>query len=80
MFDPLLQAPARPQNREPSPLTRAETNVLRRVAEGKRYKQVAAQLGVSESTVRSHLYNVYAKLEVGDRARAVLVATDRGWI
>jgi HD-GYP domain-containing protein (c-di-GMP phosphodiesterase class II)/DNA-binding CsgD family transcriptional regulator len=80
MFNPPSRAPGRPEQRQPSPLTRAETNILRRIADGKRYKEVAAQLGVSESTVRSHLYHVYSKLEVGDRARAVLVATDRGWI
>lgn len=80
MFEPAARTPARPEQREPSPLTRAESRVLRRVAGGSRYKDVARQLGVSESTVRSHLYNIYAKLEVGDRARAVLVATDRGWI
>jgi DNA-binding CsgD family transcriptional regulator len=80
MFDPAAGAPTRPRHREPSPLTRAETNVLRRIADGRRYKEVAIQLGISESTVRSHLYNTFAKLDVGDRARAVLVATDRGWI
>jgi HD-GYP domain-containing protein (c-di-GMP phosphodiesterase class II)/DNA-binding CsgD family transcriptional regulator len=79
MFDPAARN-ARPAQREPSPLSRAEANVLRRIADGKRYKEVATQLGLSESTVRSHLHHIYAKLEVGDRARAVLVATDRGWI
>jgi putative nucleotidyltransferase with HDIG domain len=63
-----------------SPLTRAEATVLRGVASGKRNRQIAAQLGISESTVRSHLFHIYPKLGVGDRARAVLVATDRGWI
>jgi DNA-binding NarL/FixJ family response regulator len=54
--------------------------VLRSVSAGKRNKQIAAELRVTESTVRSHLYHSYSKLGVGDRARAVLVATDRGWI
>ena len=79
MFDPAA-GPPRPEHREPSPLSRAEVNVLRRVADGKRNKEVATQLGVAESTIRSHLFNAYAKLGVSDRARAVLVATDHGWI
>ena len=35
---------------------------------------------LSASTVRSHLHNVYRKLGAIDRAQAVLIARDRGWI
>ena len=38
------------------------------------------ELGLSTSTVRTHLHNVYGKLGVMDRAQAVLIATERGWI
>ena len=65
---------------EPSPLSVRESHALRGLAEGKVYKEIAADLGVSTSTVRTHLHNVYAKLGVGDRAQAVLVATERGWL
>ena len=41
---------------------------------------IAAELGVSISTVRTHLHNVYTKLGVDDRAQAVLRATELGWI
>jgi HD-GYP domain-containing protein (c-di-GMP phosphodiesterase class II)/DNA-binding CsgD family transcriptional regulator len=79
-----LEAPGRPiprpERTDDSPLTRAEVVVLRGVAAGKRNKEVAKELGLSPSTVRSHLGSCYAKLGVGDRARAVLVATDRGWL
>jgi DNA-binding NarL/FixJ family response regulator len=44
------------------------------------YKQIAAELGLSTSTVRTHLHNVYGKLGAMDRAQAVLIATERGWI
>jgi DNA-binding NarL/FixJ family response regulator len=54
--------------------------VLRCLAEGKVYKQIAHELALSVSTVRTHLHNVYAKLGVIDRAQAVLTATDKGWI
>ena len=64
----------------PSPLTPMQEKALRGLAEGKMYKQIAADLGLAESTVRSHLHNLYRKLDVADRAQAVLLASERGWI
>ena len=64
----------------PCPLSARELDVLRHLAEGKVYKQIAADLDLSASTVRSHLHNVYGKLGALDRAQAVLMATDQGWI
>ena len=66
--------------RGPCPLSSRELDVLRRLAEGKVYKQIAAELDLSASTVRSHLHNVYGKLGALDRAQAVLMATEQGWI
>jgi DNA-binding NarL/FixJ family response regulator len=45
-----------------------------------RLKQIAAELDLSASTVRSHLHNVYGKLGALDHAQAVLTATEQGWI
>jgi putative nucleotidyltransferase with HDIG domain len=64
----------------PCPLSSRELDVLRRLAEGKVYKQIAVELDLSASTVRSHLHNVYGKLGALDRAQAVLMATEQGWI
>jgi putative nucleotidyltransferase with HDIG domain len=64
----------------PSPLSDRETAALRQLAAGKVYKDIAEDLGVATSTVRTHLHSVYAKLEVADRAQAVLRARDMGWI
>jgi DNA-binding NarL/FixJ family response regulator len=64
----------------PCPLSARELEVLRRLAEGKVYKQIAVELDLSASTVRSHLHNVYGKLGALDRAQAVLMATEQGWI
>ncbi len=63
-----------------SPLSEREAQVLRGLARGLVYKQIASELGLSSSTVRSHLHNIYGKLGAGDRAQAVLIATERGWI
>ena len=68
------------RNVDPCPLSNREVEVLKRLAEGKVYKQIAHELGLSTSTVRTHLHNTYAKLGAVDRAQAVLIATERGWI
>ena len=65
---------------EPSPLSTRETAIVRLLAEGKRYKEIALELNVTASTVRTHLHNVYAKIGVDDRAQAVLRVTEMGWI
>jgi NarL family two-component system response regulator YdfI len=59
-------------------LTGRELEVLQRVASGERNKEVAARLGISEPTVKSHLANIYFKLRVDSRASAVAVALERG--
>jgi len=65
---------------ERSPLSTRETEVLRLVADGKRDVDIAADLHLSVSTVRSHLHNVHAKLEVASRTQAVIRATEMAWI
>ena len=65
---------------DPCPLSARELDVLKKLAEGKVYKQIAHDLGLSTSTVRTHLHNTYAKIGASDRAQAVLTATHRGWI
>jgi putative nucleotidyltransferase with HDIG domain len=64
----------------PSPLTARETEMVRKLADGKVYKQIASDLNLQVSTVRTHLYNTYRKLGVADRAQAVLLATSNGWL
>lgn len=65
---------------EPSPLTPMQQKVLLGLRRGQTYKQIAIALQVSESTVRSHLHKTYERLGVVDRAQAVLMAQERGWI
>jgi putative nucleotidyltransferase with HDIG domain len=77
---PLPVASGRPRQVDPCPMSAREVEVLRRLARGMVYKQIAGELGLSTSTVRTHLHNVYGKLGAMDRAQAVLIATERGWI
>lgn len=65
---------------EPCPLSAREVDALRGLAAGKVYKQIAQELSLSVSTIRTHLHNVYRKIGAVDRAQAVLIARERGWI
>jgi len=80
VFDPPHDAGGARRRAERSPLSTRETEVLRLVAEGKRDAEIADDLCLSVSTVRSHLHNIHAKLEVPSRSRAVLRATEMAWI
>lgn len=77
---PLPASSDRLRRVEPCPMSTREVDVLRRLAKGMVYKQIAAELDLSTSTIRTHLHNVYGKLGAMDRAQAVLIATERGWI
>jgi len=80
MYELPNPAQARQRQIEPCPLSARELGVLQRLAEGKVYKQIAHELTLSTSTVRTHLHNIYGKLGAVDRAQAVLMATERGWL
>jgi putative nucleotidyltransferase with HDIG domain len=69
-----------PLGSQPCPLSMRERDALRGLAEGKVYRQIAEDLQLSPSTVRSHLHHVYVKLGVHDRAQAVILARSRGWV
>jgi DNA-binding CsgD family transcriptional regulator len=51
-------------------LTAREREILRRVATGARTRQIAAELGIAEPTVKRHLTNLYRKLGVENRVEA----------
>lgn len=61
-------------------LTPREREVLRAVAEGRTNVEIAAALGLSAATVKTHLDHVFAKIGTGDRAAAVARALRQGWI
>lgn len=59
-------------------LSAREMDVLKLVVAGASNKAIAAQLNVSENTVKSHLSHIFDKLQVQSRAEAVAVALQRG--
>lgn len=54
-----------------SPLTARETEVLERIAQGKSYTTIADELFVDKETIRTHIKNIYWKLEVHSKAEAI---------
>lgn len=63
-----------------SPLTLRELEILTCIASGKRNKEIARSLKISESTVKNHISNIFDKLEIYDRTAVVLLAVRYGWI
>ena len=61
-------------------LTPREMATLRLMADGKANKEIAADLGISERTVKTHLGHLFEKLGVTSRTEAVKVATRRGLV
>ena len=59
-------------------LTAREVEVLRRVAAGKSNKVIAAELDISENTVKAHMQSILPKLDASDRTHAVIIALKRG--
>ncbi|HUQ80440.1 MAG TPA: response regulator transcription factor [Gemmatimonadaceae bacterium] len=62
------------------PLSAREIEVLMLVARGTSNKLIARDLGISETTVKTHLLHIFSKLGVDDRTAAVTVAVARGVI
>jgi DNA-binding NarL/FixJ family response regulator len=61
-------------------LSAREVEVLRLVGRGRANKQIGADLGISEETVKRHVSNIFAKMGVADRAQATAEALRRGII
>jgi DNA-binding NarL/FixJ family response regulator len=61
-----------------TPLSSREVQVLRLVAQGRANKEIAAELGLSESSVKTYVARMMAKLDAPDRTRAVTIALERG--
>jgi len=80
--DALLVAPDRPRDDDAlvEPLTAREIQVLERLAEGLSNKAIAAQLGISDQTVKFHVAAITGKLGVTNRTEAARQALRRGLI
>lgn len=60
-------------------LTAREEEVLELLTQGNNYKGIAGKLFISETTVKTHVNNIFQKLQVNDRTQAVLYALNNGF-
>ncbi len=60
-------------------LTSREEEVLELLTQGNNYKGIAGKLFISETTVKTHVNNIFQKLQVNDRTQAVLYALNNGF-
>lgn len=63
-----------------SPTTPRETEILKYIAQGYLNKQIAAELGISEQTIKNHVTSILRKLNANARTEAVVVAIKQGLI
>lgn len=75
-----INLPAEEQKPSVSPLSERETETIRYISKGLTYEQTARVMGISLSTVQTHVRNLYRKLDVSTQAQAATKARDHGII
>ena len=68
------------QRSDTSPLTRRETEILEHIAVGKSRKKIAEELFIDLETVKSHIKNIYQKLDVHSKEDALKTAKEQKFI
>jgi DNA-binding NarL/FixJ family response regulator len=63
-----------------SPLTSREKEVLHLIAEGKTYTQISEDLFISRETSKTHIRNIYSKLHVNKKSKALEIASQKKYI
>lgn len=80
LFPPITALPLPSDDDQPEALTPRELEVLQLLAQGMANKGIAAQLSISEHTVKFHVNAVMTKLNAQSRTEAVVRATRLGWV
>jgi DNA-binding NarL/FixJ family response regulator len=60
-----------------SPLTKRETEILQLISEGKTYTQISEELFISKETAKTHIKNIYSKLQVNSKSEAIAKANQQ---
>ena len=74
----LMQEDQSSKSTDTGPLSAREMTVLGYLGEGRKNKEIAMSLGLSEGTVKMHVMSICRKLEATDRTQAVVIARDIG--
>ena len=72
-------AALQPPPSRPPELSRREYEVLTLLVRGCSNRQIANELCIDETTVKTHLHRIVEKLQVRDRTQAAILAVQRGW-
>ena len=75
---PMDSAPLGSRDRDRSPLSQREREIVVLVAQGFKNKEMAEKMFISEQTVKNHLHNIFDKLGVSDRLELALYAIHKG--
>jgi DNA-binding NarL/FixJ family response regulator len=70
-------APTQPSS---IPLSNTQLEIVRLIAAGFSNREIADRVHLSQNTVKSHVQEIFRKLDVGNRVEAALMATRKGWI
>lgn len=70
--------PAEPSE-EDHCLSERELNILKCLVDGMEYRQISDSMHISPNTVRTHIYNIYRKLHVNNKAQAIRLAERKSW-
>ena len=62
------------------PLSNTQLEIVRLIAAGFSNREIADQVHLSQNTVKSHVQEIFRKLDVGNRVEAALTAARKGWI
>lgn len=62
------------------PLSNTQLEIVRLIAAGFSNREIADRVHLSQNTVKSHVQEIFRKLDVGNRVEAALMATRKGWI
>jgi two-component system response regulator DevR len=71
------QVPTQPSS---IPLSNTQLEIVRLIAAGFSNREIADRVHLSHNTVKSHVQEIFRKLDVGNRVEAALTATRKGWI
>jgi DNA-binding NarL/FixJ family response regulator len=63
-----------------SPLGEKQLEILRLIASGFSNREIASRVHLSENTIKSHIQEIFRKLDVGNRVEAALKASKKGWL
>ncbi len=80
VLDKALRSLCEPRPSATLPLSSSEQEVLRHLLEGKRLVDVAAEKGISQSSVQSYKHRLFSKLGVGNLRDLLKTAAQKGWL